>query len=84
LRDIWDKAELPLSESALLATRNLKLTQVSDAVVALENLKAMWETGEQGGARFSDLEAALVRLGKNYCRKKRCLVCPMKEECQGH
>jgi len=84
LRDIWDKVELPLSEPALLATRNLKLTQASDAVVALENLKAMWETSEEGEVRLSDLEAALVRLGKNYCRKKRCLVCPMKEECQGH
>lgn len=84
LRDIWDKVELPLSEPALLAIRNLKLTQASDAVVALENLKAMWETSEQGEARFSDLEAALVRLSKNYCRKKKCLVCPMEEECQGH
>jgi len=81
LRDIWEKAEPLLSEPALLAAGNLKLTQATDAAVALKELKAMWETTEQGGLRFSDLEAALVRLGKNYCRKKKCLVCPMKEEC---
>ena len=84
LRDIWEKAEPPLSEPALLAARNLKLTQATDAAGALEQLKAMWETSEEGEVRFSDLEATLVRLGKNYCRKKRCMVCPMKEECQNH
>jgi endonuclease III len=82
LRDIWEKAEPPLSEPALLAARNLKLTQATDAAVALEELKAMWETSEEGEVKFSDLEATLVRLGKNYCRKKRCLVCPMEGECQ--
>jgi len=82
LRDIWEKAEPPLSEPALLAARNLKLTQATDAAVALEELKAMWETSEEGEVKFSDLEATLVRVGKNYCRKKRCLVCPMEGECQ--
>ena len=84
LRDIWEKAEPPLSESALLAARNLGLTQATDVAVALEELKPMWETGEQGELRFPDFEAALVRLGKNYCHKKKCLVCPMKEECPSH
>jgi len=84
LRDIWDKVELPLSEPALVAARNLSLVWASDAVVALENLKAMWEASERGEVRFSDFEAALAKLGKNYCRKKRCLVCPMKEKCRSH
>jgi len=84
LRDIWEKAEPPLSEPALLAARNLKLTQATDAVVALEELKTMWEASERDEVMLSDFEAALVRLGKNYCRKKKCLVCPMEEECQGH
>jgi len=82
LRDIWEKAEPPLSEPELLAASNLGLTRATDVAVALEELRTMWETSEEGELRFSDLEAALVRLGKNYCRKKKCLVCPMKEECQ--
>jgi endonuclease III len=84
LRDIWEKAEPPLSEPAFLAASNLGLTRATDVAVALEELRMMWETSEEGEVRFSDFEAALVRLGKNYCRKKKCLVCPMKEECQSH
>lgn len=82
LRDLWEKAEPPLSEPALLASWNLGLTQATDAASALEELKTMWEASEQGKGRFSDFEAALVRLGKNYCRKKRCSLCPVKQECQ--
>jgi endonuclease III len=81
LRDIWEKAEPPLSEHAFLAARNLSLVRATDATVALEELKTMWERDEQKGARFSNLEAALVRLGKNYCARKRCSLCPVKQEC---
>ena len=84
LRDIWEKAEPPLSESALLAARNLRLTQATNAAVALEELRTMWETSEENEVRFSDFEAALVRLGKNYCHKKKCLACPVRQECQSH
>lgn len=84
LRDVWEKAEPLLSEPALLAARNLKLTQATDAAAALDELKTMWEASERDEVRFSDFEAALVRLGKNHCRKKRCLVCPMKEECRSY
>jgi len=82
LRDVWEKAEPPLSESALLAARNLQLVKVGGASATLEELKTMWQASEQDDLRFSDFEAALVRLGKNHCCKKRCLVCPMREECQ--
>jgi endonuclease III len=84
LRDIWEKAEPLLSEPALLAARNLKLTQATDVAVALEELRTMWESSKRDEVRLSDFEAALVRIGKNYCRKKRCLVCPMRGECQSH
>jgi len=81
MRDLWEKAEPPLSEPALLASRNLKLTRALDAASALEELKTEWEVDELLEWRFSDFEAALVRLGKNYCHKKRCMVCPLKQEC---
>ena len=81
LRDLWEKAEPPFSELALLASRKLGLTHETDAEAGLEQLKAMWEADELLEWRFSDLEAALVRLGKNYCHKKRCMVCPLKQEC---
>lgn len=82
LRDLWEKAESPLSQLTLLAARNLRLTGATDAASVLEELKTEWEASEEGEGRFSDFEAALVRLGKNYCHKKRCSICLMKEECQ--
>jgi adenine-specific DNA glycosylase len=41
----------------------------------------MWKANDPDKLRFSNFEAALVRLGKNYCQKK-CLACPVKEDCQ--
>jgi len=82
LRDLWEKAEPSLAKPALLASKNLGLTQTTDAEAGLEQLKAMWEADELRQCRFSDLEAALIRLGKNYCRKKRCSRCLVQEECQ--
>ena len=82
MRDLWDKAEPPLPQPALLASRKLGLTHETDAEACLEQLKAMWEIDELLEWRFSDLEAALVRLGKNYCLRRRCSPCPAKAECQ--
>ncbi|HJX69851.1 MAG TPA: hypothetical protein VJ441_02030 [Dehalococcoidia bacterium] len=81
LRGLWEKAEPPLSEPALLASRNLGLTQTTDAASSLEELRAMWEAGRETKAPFSDFEVALVRLGKDYCAKKRCTICPVRQEC---
>jgi len=78
LRDVWDKVELPLSKPALQAARNLGLTHSIDAFVALEDLRVILEQDE---TRLSALEAALVKLGKNYCYQGKCPVCPMREEC---
>lgn len=82
LRDLWEKAEPLLCEPELLAAESLGLISATDALSALEELRTMWEASEQGEGRFSDFEAALVRLGKNYCRKKRCSLCPVKPKCQ--
>jgi len=82
MRDLWEKAEPPLAESALLASRNIGLTKARDVEAGLEQLRTICEAAELHEWGFSDLEAALVRLGKNYCRKKRCSFCPMQEECQ--
>jgi len=81
LRDVWDKVQLPLSIPALLAARNLGLTNSTEASAALEELKAIWEQDE---IRLSDLEAGLMKLGENYCRQNKCPVCPMRESCKNH
>jgi len=82
MRDLWEKAGPPLAESALLASRNVGLIETRDVEAGLEQLSSICEADELREWRFSDLEAALVRLSKNYCRKKRCSLCPMQEECR--
>lgn len=79
LRGVWDKVELPFSIPAFWAARNLGLTHSIDAAVALEELKTIWEQDETS---LLALEAALVKLGKNYCYQDKCLVCFMRDECK--
>ncbi len=33
---------------------------------------------------FADFESALVRLGKEWCRKEKHAHCPMREWCEDH
>jgi endonuclease III len=80
LRDLWEKVDPPLSEPALIAAKNLGLTQATETRSALEELNIIWEKTAEPG-RFSDFETALVKLGKNYCRKKKCSICPLKLDC---
>ena len=82
MRDLWEKAEPPLAQPALLASRNAGLTKATDMKTGLEELRTICGADELHEWRFSDLEAALVRLGKNYCRRKRCSSCPVKGECE--
>jgi endonuclease III len=85
LRGIWDKADPLPSEWAMVAARRLGLTASSgrderEKAQALSDLK---QVSSKVSIPLSDLEAALVRLGKDYCRKGRCTRCPLKEDCQG-
>jgi endonuclease III len=48
----------------------------------LHDLKKVWKENRIQGKRFSKLEAALLRLGKNYCSKKKCDVCDFKDLCE--
>ena len=81
LRDLWEKAEPPLSGAALVALGNLGLVKVTDEAQALAELRTLWEVNGKVQGRFSDFEVALVRLGKSYCQKGRCLPCPVRPDC---
>ena len=80
LRDVWEKAKPRLSEPALLAARNLGLAERTTPDLVLGELQLIWKASARKGS-FADFEAALVRLGKNFCGKGKCSSCPMKPEC---
>ena len=82
MRDQWDRARPQLPEHAVLAANKLGLTQATDAASALEDLRVVWEGNAQRGQRFSDFEAVIVKLGKSYCQKNLCVICPVRTDCQ--
>ncbi|MEW6070678.1 MAG: hypothetical protein AB1485_08680 [Candidatus Thermoplasmatota archaeon] len=69
LRGIWPKADPELRGLALDALRNLGIRDAKE-YCKRENINLV------------NLETALVRLGKNFCRKNKCKECPVREECK--
>jgi len=79
MRSVWSKADPPLSPLALLAARDLGLAKGKGN--PLDALREAWAMEKASGYDFTDFEAALVRLGKDYCRKPRVADCPMRDIC---
>jgi len=79
MRSVWPKADPAISPFALLAARDLGLAKGKG--IPLDALRKVWAAEKARGYNFSDFEAALLRLGKDYCRKPRVTNCPMREIC---
>jgi len=71
LRGIW-KVNPKYSEFSLIAAKNL----------GIKDPKKFWDRHRVKGRDFIDFETALLRLGKDYCRKNRCQACKMKIFCR--
>ncbi|AEB10692.1 hypothetical protein [Desulfobacca acetoxidans] len=83
LRGIWSKADPPLSFLTQLSSENLGILPSGISPrQALETLQAEWRSQPVEGRAFSDLEAALVRLGRDFCRKKSDSLCPLGTWCR--
>ncbi len=67
LRGIWPKADPPLGHLARLACDNLG---IADA-------RRFWEENSLPGSDLRHLEAALTRIGKDFCRRGRCHLAPL-------
>lgn len=84
LRGLWPKARPELSHLAVLAAKDLRLLGPVAARrrgPQVETLITLWNERTRKNKTFSDFEAALVRLGRDYCRR-RWQVCPMREYCR--
>ena len=89
LRGIWEKADPMPQELVVQASRNLGFTRLAgkdekERLLILNRLKEVWGRSgiKEGG--FIDFEAALVRLGRDFCRKKRCRTCLVEVQCQAY
>ncbi|MFP3867836.1 MAG: hypothetical protein ACLFUU_06705 [Desulfobacteraceae bacterium] len=83
LRGLWPNAGPRLSPLAVEAAKHLGMVPLGlSAPEALEALQQRWAAESLPGYDFADLEAALVRLGRDYCRKTKGPPCPMAAHCQ--
>ncbi len=78
MRDIWHVNPLP-SVFTVTAAKNLGLIKSKNPAKALIELKKIWR--EVGKGTFVNLETALLKLGKNFCRKKKCKICGFQGIC---
>ncbi len=83
LRGIWNKAQPPLSPFALLCAQNLAFIEphISDMEIAMNQLQTIWYQSNKNLSEFSIFETALLRVGKQYCRKNRCGFCQVTKIC---
>ncbi|MBS7621524.1 hypothetical protein KEJ32_05375 [Candidatus Bathyarchaeota archaeon] len=84
LRDIWEKAKPKPTSLVVMAAKNLGIIDEKAPKDVLQQLEDFWAKNAVAGKSFINFETALLRLGKNYCRKDRCAVCPLKADCKRH
>ena len=81
LRDVWKKAKPDPTRLVVLAAKNLGLVDAEKPETVLEQLEEFWSENRILGASFVNFETALLRVGKDFCRKGKCAVCSVKHEC---
>lgn len=84
MRGVWRKARPLPSDFVMLAGRNIGLfpLRTVDPEQALALLRERWIKSKGRVKNFPDLESSLLRIGKNYCRKKACDACPVPTLCR--
>lgn len=81
LRVVWDKAKPNPTNPVVLAAKNLGVIDEKSPKSVLQQLEEFWTENPVPNKSIVNFETALLRLGKNYCRKAKCKVCPVKGEC---
>ncbi len=79
LRIVWPKARPGLSVYVELAAERLGFIKQGEE--PLKALEKVWSLNKIPSKDFCDFEAALLRLGKDFCKKRKCDKCPLESEC---
>jgi len=83
LRGTWEKAGPYPGDLSIQAARNLGLcSPIKPKQKLLAELKSAWQKSPMKGKTFIDFETALLRLGKDFCRKEKCTDCVVKSFCR--
>lgn len=83
MRGVWKKANPLPQELVVIASYNLGFVSVlssddQEKANLLFTLQERWKKEKLEGWDLPDFEAALLRLAKDYCRKSKCRVCPIR------
>ena len=81
LRNLWKKANPRPTPLVVLAAKNLGIIKKDILEKALEVLKEFWTKNKVAKKTFVNFETALLRLGKDFCRKKKCQKCALQASC---
>lgn len=81
LRNLWKKADPKPTPLVTLTAKNLRIIEEEKPEKALEELKRFWRENRVPEKSFVNFETALLRLGKDFCRKKRCEKCGLQDYC---
>ncbi|MCD6083461.1 hypothetical protein J7J59_05065 [Candidatus Aerophobetes bacterium] len=82
LRDLWERAD-PLPTALTIEAANaLGFTKENNGEKVLQDLKSVWNKFKIGEKSFTQFETALLRLGKDWCRKRKCQKCFFSSYCQ--
>ncbi len=84
LRSIWDKAKPPISPITVLCAGNLGIVfpDVRNSNDIQEILNKIWTQYGKDIKDFPVFESALIRVGKDYCRKNHCSTCLLNSLCK--
>ncbi|MCD6242321.1 hypothetical protein J7K06_01325 [Candidatus Bathyarchaeota archaeon] len=82
LRGIWPKADPKPTSLVILAAKNLGIIKSEKIDAAKRELEDFWRQNVVEGYDFVNFETALLRVGKDYCRKRKCKVCKLNVYCK--
>lgn len=81
LREVWEKAKPNPTSLVVSAAKNLGIVKNKTGENALKQLEDFWAKNKVAGESFVNFETALLRLGKDFCRKGKCSSCPVERDC---
>lgn len=81
LREVWEKAKPNPTSLVVSAAKNLGIVENETDENALKQLEDFWAKNKVAEESFINFETALLRLGKNFCRKGKCRSCPVERDC---
>lgn len=81
LRGIWEKAHPKPTPLVVLAAENLGIVKKENPQEVLQELERFWTENKVNEKDFVNFETALLRIGKDFCRKTKCRRCKLQRFC---